>query len=54
MQFLAVEGRQVRCWYMNSDGDGPMFEITLTSEVDGWSMELAEHPPGTEQEIEVP
>ena len=54
MQFLAVEGSQVRCWYMNSDGDGPTFEITLTSEVDGWSMELAEHPPGTEQESEVP
>ena len=54
VQFLAVDGSQVRCWYMNSDGDGPTFEITLTSEVDGWSMELAEHPPGTEQEIEVP
>ena len=54
IQFLAVEGSQVRCWYMNSDGDGPAFEITLTFEVDGWSMELAEHPPGTDQEIEVP
>ena len=54
MQFLAVEGSQVRCWYLNSDGDGPTFEITLTHEVDGWSLELAEHPPGTEQEIEVP
>jgi hypothetical protein len=39
---------------MNSDGDGPTFEITLNSEVDGWSMELAEHPPGTKQAIEVP
>ena len=54
MQFLAVEGSQVRCWYMNSGGDGPTFEITLTFEVDGWSLQLAEHPPGTEQEIEVP
>lgn len=35
MQFLAVEGSQVRYWYMNSDGDGPTFEITLTFEVDG-------------------
>ena len=54
VQFLAVEGGRVRCWYMNSDGNGPTFEITLTSEIEGWSMELAEHPPGTEQEIEVP
>lgn len=54
MQFLAVEGSQVRCWYMNSSGDGPTFEVALTSGDDGWSMELIEHPPGTEQEVEVP
>ena len=54
IQFLAVEGSQVRCWYMNSGGDGPTFEITLTSDDDGWSMELIEHPSGTEQAIEVP
>ena len=54
MQFLAVEGSRVLCWYMNSSGDGPTFQITLTSDDDGWSMDLIEHPPGTEQEIEVP
>ncbi|GLK56137.1 hypothetical protein GCM10008170_21560 [Methylopila capsulata] len=54
VQFLAVEERRVRCWYMNSGGGGPTFEITLTFDGDGWSMDLAEHPPGVEQEIEVP
>lgn len=54
MQFLAVEGSQVRCWYLHCDGDGPTLEITLTHEGEGWSLALAEHPPRTEQEIEVP
>jgi hypothetical protein len=54
MQFLAVEGDRVRCWYMNSGGSGPSFDIELTRDGSGWSLTLTEHPPGTEQDIEVP
>jgi hypothetical protein len=54
MQFLAVEGDRVHCWYMNSGGDGPTFHIELARKGSGWSVELTEHPPGTEQDIEVP
>lgn len=54
IQFLAVEGDRVRCWYSNSDGDGPTFEIDLHRASSGWVMTLQEHPPGTEQDIEVP
>lgn len=54
IQFLAVEGDWVRCWYMNSGGDGPTFEIDLQKASDGWLMTLQEHPPGTEQSIELP
>jgi len=54
IQFLAVERDRVLCLYMNSDGDGPTFEITLTHAADGWTLDLVEHPPGTEQQIELP
>ena len=54
IEFLAVEGNRIRCWYMNSGGEGPTFEIDLVRSGDGWLMDLTEHPPGTEQEIEVP
>ena len=54
IQFLAVEGDRVRCWYMNSGGDGPTFAIDLHRASSGWVMTLQEHPPGTEQDIEVP
>ena len=54
MQFLAVDGDSVRCWYMNSGGKGPTFDIELRRGADGWTLHLAELPPGTEQEIEVP
>ena len=54
MQFLAVDGDRIHCWYMNSGGEGPTFEIELTRSSDGWSLALTEHPPGTEQEIEIP
>ena len=54
IQFLAVEGGDVRCWYMNCAGDGPSFEITLTLNNGGWLMDLIEHPAGTEQQIELP
>ncbi len=54
IQFLAVEGDLVRCWYMNCGGNGPTFEIDLHRASSGWLMTLREHPPGTEQEIEEP
>jgi hypothetical protein len=54
MQFLVVEGDRIHCWYMNSDGEGPSFHIELVRCGDGWSVDLTEHPPGTDQEIEVP
>ena len=54
MQFLAVNGNRIHCWYMNSGGQGPTFHIELVQNGGGWSMELTEYPPDTEQEIEVP
>lgn len=54
IQFLAVEGDRVCCWYMNSDGNGPTVEVELQRRPDGWLMRLDEHPPGTEQKVEVP
>jgi len=54
IQFLAADEETVRCWYMNSGGKGPSFEINLQRTDGGWLMELVEHPPGTEQTIEVP
>jgi hypothetical protein len=54
IQFLAVEGDRAFCWYMNSGGDGPTFEIDLQRSAVGWLMTLTEHPPGTEQQVEVP
>lgn len=54
IQFLAVEGERVRCWYMSSGGDGPTFEIELHRTSGEWVMTLQEQPPGTEQNIEVP
>lgn len=53
-QFLAVEGDRIHCWYMNSGGEGPTFHIELVRNGGGWSVDLTEHPPGTEQDIEVP
>jgi len=54
MQFLTVEGDRIHCWYMNSGGEGPSFHVQLVRNDNGWSVELTEHPPGTEQNIEVP
>ncbi|MCK0530704.1 hypothetical protein [Sphingobium agri] len=54
IQFLAVERDRVLCWYMNSGREGPTFEIELHRSSEGWLMKLEEHPPGTEQEIEMP
>jgi hypothetical protein len=54
IQFLAVEDRRILCWYMNAEGQGPSFEIELTREFSGWNLHLMEHPPGTEQSVEIP
>lgn len=54
IQFLAAEGNRVSCWYMNSNGEGPTFEIELLHGSDGWLMKLEEHAPGSEQQIELP
>jgi len=54
VQFLAVEGDKAFCWYMNNGGEGPTFEIALHKSAAGWLMNLTEHPPGTEQNVEVP
>ena len=53
IQFLAVENDRVDCWYMNSGGVGPSFQVELTRSGENWSLALTEHPAGTEQEIEV-
>ncbi len=54
VQFLAVEGDRIHCWYMNSGGEGPTFHIELIRNDGVWCVELTEHAPGTEQDIEVP
>ena len=54
MQFLAVEGDRIHCWYMNSGGEGPSFHIELVRNGEQWSVDLTEFPPGTEQQIEIP
>jgi hypothetical protein len=54
MQFLAADEDRILCWYMNGGGEGPTYEIELTRTGGDWNLKLTEHPPGTEQEIEVP
>ena len=54
IEFLAIDGDRIHCWYMNSGGEGPSFHIQLTSTEEGWKIDITEHPPGTEQNIEVP
>ena len=54
MEFLAADGDYIHLWYSNSGGEGPSFHIQLVREEKGWRLMLAEHPPGTEQSIEVP
>lgn len=54
IQFVAAEDGVVRCWYMNSGGHGPSFEITLVRCDEGWRLDLTEHPAGKDQTIEVP
>jgi len=54
LQFLAVDGDRIHCWYLNSGGEGPTFEIELVREGSDWALDLTEHPPGTEQTSEIP
>jgi len=54
LQFVAVEGHRIQCWYMNGGGEGPSFQIEIFRAGADWTFELIEHPPGTEQTIEVP
>ena len=53
MQFLAVEDDRIRLWYVNG-WTGPCYDISLIREGGGWRLTIEQHPPGTEQEIEVP
>jgi hypothetical protein len=39
---------------MNNDGERPTFHIELVQNNGRWRVELTEHPPGAEQDIEVP
>ena len=54
IEFLAVEGDRIQCWYLNAGGEGPTFEIEMTRSGDEWTLNLTEHPPGTEQKVEAP
>ncbi|MCL6741810.1 hypothetical protein LZ518_11795 [Sphingomonas sp. RB56-2] len=54
IEFLAVEGERIQCWYHNAGGEGPTFEIEMTRSGQYWALTLAEHPAGTEQQVEVP
>ena len=54
IEFLAVDGDRIQCWYMNGSGEGPTFEIELSRNGEEWELRLTEHAPGTEQEIEIP
>ena len=54
IQFLVVEGDRIQCWYMNSGGEGPTFEIELLRNGENWELNPTEHSPGTEQALEVP
>ena len=54
IRFLAVKEDGIRSWHMNGGGDGPTFEVELWRSAAGWLMKLKEHPPDTEQQVEVP
>ena len=54
IEFLAVEGNRIQCWYLDARGEGPTFEIEMTRSGENWTLHLTEHAPGTEQEVEVP
>ena len=54
IEFLAVEGNRIHCWYQSTHPNGPVFQITLTRNGENWELDLTEHPCGTEQSIETP
>jgi len=54
IEFLAVEDGSIHCWYQHSLADGPVFHIEIVRTASEWSLHLREHPPGTEQQIEMP
>jgi hypothetical protein len=54
IEFLAVEDSRIHCWYQSPHADGPVFHIEMERTDGGWSLHLSEHPPGTEQQIEIP
>lgn len=53
-KFVVAEGDRVTLWYMNSGGKGPSFEVNLRHCDEGWTFSLLEHPPGTDQTMEIP
>lgn len=54
IQFLAVEGDLIRCWYMNGGGEGPSFDMELRFVGERWTVSLTELPAGTDQQVELP
>ena len=54
IEFLAVGGERIQCWYQGRGDDAPVFAIEMTRSGAEWTLALTEHPPGTEQEVEVP
>ncbi len=53
IEFLAVEDSRIHCWYQSPQADGPVFHIEMVRTDSEWSLHLSEHPPGTEQQIEI-
>lgn len=54
IEFIAVEGDRIHCWYQSPLTDGPVFHVEIMRDSEGWTLNLNEQPPGTEQQIEVP
>lgn len=53
IEFMAVEGSRIHCWYQSPLPEGPVFHVEITRIGEEWMLNLNEHPPGTEQKIEV-
>ncbi len=54
IEFLAVDGDRIHCWYQHPANDGPTFAIALTVEGNEWALQLTEQLPGAEQNVEIP
>lgn len=54
IEFIAVEGSRIHCWYQSPQPDGPVFHVEITQAGQGWTLKLNEQAPGTDQQIEVP